>query len=601
MSHEHKRMRDHVRTQCFDILASAVERSDSAMSFQDLKQYMKGLSDEALEQGGLRDHEKMMNALENLREHAHRFANETIDMGRRVLREVRDAKGDDTSEASTERWQKILKKRKSGSDTWIEARQQIQEFLSSALPKLKSEWRQLRSDLKEVKTQSAVLGVAAKDMKELAALESTEFKNGKYPYRRKLVSAALRALKAREKSWKKRGSIETEGSRFYGEVRAYLQEAVDNGWMASAKKGEWLKRVFTGQSLAHARRNFQAKLIPFRNNWKQAREQYDELHGEMEKSGVPRGFSPVPPAAFLLKDYGQRMAYVRMLDARLHPNGKPASALSKDVWHAFDAEDWYDAERLIGVLETTFPSHPDLGAMVRYLESHRDDDAEKAEKKEGPTDDEIVKETNQIVGRYPQMDVLLEESLHKDTQNPQDMCARTRLVGRMMYNLVWAEQRGYTSEEEQFEEVHDAEYHAQTEEYIEEGHSDDVEKNMVWGSTADKHAIREDCSSAQIIYMKSDHDAQHVVANTVDKLRNNEKFGYWSDLKAIGMTNGAHHYFVSEDSKKLKKLVWQMRDRGIVYKRDTEVERRGGAAAQEKETEEKKAPAKAKAPQPALS
>ena len=121
----------------------------------------------------------------------------------------------------------------------------------------------------------------------------------------------------------------------------------------------------------------------------------------------------------------------------------------------------------------------------------------------------------------------------------------------------------YTSEEEQFAEVQNAKYKQKTEEYIEEGHSTEVEKNMVWGSTADKHAIREECSSAQIIYMESDAEAQLAVFHKIDKLKDKEDFGYWTDLKPVSMPPSKHDFFVHHDSKRLKKLIWTMVDRGI--------------------------------------
>lgn len=552
-------MRDGVRSQCFDILSDAVSDHESAMAFADLKDYMKGLSEEALAGMGTDDRKKMQ-ALVELREHARHFARESKDLGARMMREVRSAKADDLSEESLTRWHKRLKARH--GKQWPDARRQITEFIDRTLPTLKKDWLKLRSDLKEVETLKGILGVSGRDLKALAALESPGFRKAKYPERRAKVTAALAALRAQQKNWKKRPGKETEGTRLYDDVRAFLKEAADDGSMSRTKIGLWLRRTFATRDLVKTRAFFTGTLKTFRANWRAVRERYDALHKDLAATGLPRGFTPVAPEAFLQKDYGARLAYVAMLDRRLHPAGKPATKLCSDIWHAFDAQDWNDADHLIAMLESDFPSHPDLGAMVTYLETHRDDAQEAAKDTEPPSDEQIQHEANQILRGYPEMDVLLGESMEKDSVNPQDANARTRLVGRMMYNLVWAEQRGYTSEEEQLHDVQDGENKEKTKEYIEDGHSSTVEKNIVGGDTAQKHAVREHNTAAQILYMKSDVDAQLAVFKAVDEEKGSEQFGYWVDLKPINMPTDRHHRFVNEDSKRLKALMWQARGRG---------------------------------------
>ncbi|MBI5155855.1 hypothetical protein HZA45_01120 [Candidatus Peregrinibacteria bacterium] len=162
--------------------------------------------------------------------------------------------------------------------------------------------------------------------------------------------------------------------------------------------------------------------------------------------------------------------------------------------------------------------------------------------------------------------------MRKDlAERAKPTATRTRLVMRMMYNLIWAEQRGYTSHEERLQDVEDAKNKEQTEEYMVKGHGNDIEKNMVWDTTADETAIREHCSSAQLIFMESDKDAQLAVFNAVDKQKDNERFGYWSDLVPVTMDPGRHPYLVDHDSKRLKWLMWQMADRGMVYTGEADV------------------------------
>lgn len=572
---QQEQMRNQIRTQCFDVLSDAVQDKESAMSFKDLNDYMKGLDDSALK--GAKTHEEKMEWLENLIEGARSFARETIDVGARTLREIRQAKADDVSDASIERWRKRLKERPHGEE-WTQARTNIEAFLDQKLPSLRREWAQLRSDLKEIEALKSALGVTGRDMKELAALETADFRNAKFPVRRKRVNAAMNALRAHQKNWKKRPGKETEGSRFYAETRSFLLTAVAEGSLAKTKVGMLLKKIFSGRALPQAKAYFRGTIRGYRKEWQRDRARYDALHEEMRDTGQPRGFSPCTPEAFLEKTYPQRLAYLTMLTARLHPEGKPASALCCRIWHAFDAEDWYDAERLIGILEAAFPSHRDIGPMVRYLESHRDDAEGQEEPAKQLSNQDIVADANRLLRRYPEIRILLGESMRKDSANPQDQNARTRLVGRMMYNLVWAEQRGYTSEEEQLQDMHSDHYKKQTREYIKRGHGNALEKNMMWGDTADENAIREDCTAAQMITMTSDPAVQHAVCAKVDKLKDNERFGYWSDLKVAGMPLSRHHYFVHHDSKRLKWLMWQMRDRGIPFtpESDDDVSPRNG-------------------------
>ncbi|MBI5156198.1 hypothetical protein HZA45_02890, partial [Candidatus Peregrinibacteria bacterium] len=404
---EQAAMRSRVRNQCFDVLAGAVADKESVMVMKDLKDFMAGLSDSALDQAHFKTHAEEMREVPKMLDHARNFVRETAALGSRVMKEVISAKGDDMSAASMERWRARLKKRKNAKD-WTEARRSITEFLGSKLPKLREDWKKLRSDLCEVQAQAAALGVTGRDLPSLAALETAEFKNAKFPARRTLVTTALKALKNRKKSWKKRPGAETEGSKFYGVVRGFLREAADNGWMARNKIGAWMKRAFTGKSLDDARTYFRDIVVPFRKNWKEARESYDALHTELKKTGLPRGFTPCTPEDFLQKEYPQRRVYVDMLKARLHPEGKDAPRLCGDVHHAFDAKDWYDAERLIGVLAEQFPSHPDLATMRNYLKSHRNDKIliPQKEADEELTDQEINAETNAFLLQYPEIAVL---------------------------------------------------------------------------------------------------------------------------------------------------------------------------------------------------
>lgn len=553
---EQETIRNRVRTQCFDILCEASQKSESAMTFTDVKEYMKGITEEALESGDQRTHTQKLRALEELRDHARNFAREATDLGERLLREVKNAKGDDLSQKSLARWLKRLKSRPH-KEEWPDVRRQIQEFLATKLPRLRGEWRQLASDLKEVKTLAKAFNVTATEIPLLGELESKAFKSAKFPARRRKVSRALAIL---------RGSRERKGT-FYAEARTFLDDLVSEGALAKTKVGDWIQRVFAGKSPQEARKFFQTTLRPYAQHWRQARERYDRLHGLMRNDGVPRGMRAVTPEAFLEKSYDQRIAYLDLLEERLDRQ-KIVTTLHADVWHAFDASDWYDAGRLIELFAKDHPDHPDLPAMQRYLETHRDDrPKETKEETETIPDDEIVGEANQMLKRYPEMRVLLGESMCKDSENPQDQNARTRLVGRMMFNTTWAEVHGYTDEEEQIQDIKDERNKEQTEEYIEEGHSTDVEKNMVWGSTADALAIHDDPTAAQMIYMESDSDAQHAVLGRIEArgLWRNEKFGYWSDLVPIGMPFSRLHYFVEHDSKRLKWLMWQMHDRGLRF------------------------------------
>ncbi len=594
-------MRNKVRSECFDVLHDAYRNQDSALSFKDITDYMKGLEEGSI--ASARDHQEKMEWLGGMKKEARVFARETVDVGSRLMQAIRDAKGDDISDASLERWQNRLKERPNG-EQWPDTRRKMEEFIRRELPTLRKEWKLLGSDIKEVKGMMNALGVTSADVKELAALEDPSFKSAKFPDRRTKVTAALRALRDRKKNWKKRPKQETEGTKMYDDVRMYLLEMADAGAMSRAKVGAWMKRTFATKDLEKARTFLRTTVRPCAENWKRVRGTFDQLHAEMAKTGVPRGFTPYGPEAFLEKTYPQREAYVQMLEARLRLAGKPVSQHVSDIWSSLDQKHWYDAERLLGELEKNFPHTPGMGAMLTYLETHRDDAEERSqEAKEVKSDKEIWTETNGIINEYPEMDIVLEKSITDDTTHPADQNKRTRLVGRMMYNLVWAEQRGYTSEEEQLEDINDDDHKKKTEEFIEDGHSNEVEKNMVWGKTADKQAIRKECTSAQIIYMKPEPEAQHSVYNALeaDELWSNEKFGYWSDLKVVGMPTGKHHHFVNHDSKKLKNLMWQMKDRGMVFSREDVKYREGAQSAKKEKPSEEKPEKKTGKPEAVLA
>lgn len=572
-------MRAYVRTACEEILTEAAQDRHSVMTSADVRDFMiKGLSDSALDQGNFASKEEEIRKVPEMIDHALKFARETTALGERILRAVKDAKGEDLSDGSMKRWLKRLKERKSGEDFVAARRRLTDELLVSGVKALRAGWSELRGKLNEVKAKAAALGVTGKTVPALAALESKKYMDAKQPERLAMIEQAMQALDRREKSWGRRPERETEGSRFFAKALSFLMGAArgPDASLARVKVGAWLKKIFQGRSLAQAQAYYRDTVVPYERKWRSAREEYDVLSSQMKTTGTPRGFSPVASEEFLMKSYDQRLAYNRMLESRLSPEGKSAVQLTDSIWNALDQKDWYDAERLIGFLETQFPSHRELGPMVRFLATHRSSEDEAAEKKERAemTDEQINAEVNQFIGRYPWLRVMLLECIEKDTRNPQDQCGRTRLIARMLYNLVWAEQRGFTSEREQEKDIHDERYKERTKTYIEEGHSKELEKNMVWGDTADELAIREDCTTAQIINVTTETDSQMAVVNAIDNrnLWKKERFGYWSDLKVVGMPLSSHHEFVEPDSRRLKWLMWQMHDRKMIFTGSTKAE-----------------------------
>lgn len=567
-------MRNMLRAHVQDMLEAAAADKNSAMSGKDANDYVKGMSEKALEDA--KDDATKMEWLKETARHVHSFTHETKQWGERIMKAVNSAKDGMQSTASIERWQMKMKERK--GETWDQMKRKLQDFLKTELPELKANWKELKTKLKAVKDLQARTGIQTKDVKELAYLESEAFANAKYQAQKKSIAAAYKALQAHDKDL---GAL-------HEEVSDYLIGATGAGYLSSKKVTPWLKNTFDGKSPAQAKAFFQAVVKPTMKRSETAKSTFDDLSTQLREHGTPRGFSLVSKEAFLAKSVGAREAYNAMGKLRLKEMHTRSSALKGYIHSAFDTEDWRDAARLISQLKVASPDDDDIATLENYLRTHRSEESTAEEPKRTPA--EISEDLHTRIQKYPTMNTLLQKTIEGDTNAIQDEDAnQTRMVGRMIFNAeVWSVQNGYLDEEKKAVDKKNAENKEKTGEYIDEGHTqDEVENNIIGGATAEEEGIRKDSEKAQNIYMDADPKAQHAVSEYVEKQKNNPKDGYWNNL-ITEEPRAKILEFINVDSPKIKQGIWELREQGAQF---------SVHSSSQEESQEKSIPATEKVPQ----
>lgn len=102
-----------------------------------------------------------------------------------------------------------------------------------------------------------------------------------------------------------------------------------------------------------------------------------------------------------------------------------------------------------------------------------------------------------------------------------------------------------------------------------EGHSHhEHEVNNITGSTADKHAVRDQTgiNKAQIMFVDpNDSESKQSVHERNRQQCNNRCWWYWTSVIPKGVTYSEHLYIVQNIHPKLKKLAKQLEGMGMRY------------------------------------
>ncbi|MDO8649083.1 MAG: hypothetical protein Q7R81_04865 [Candidatus Peregrinibacteria bacterium] len=451
-----------------------------------------------------------------------------------------------------------------------------ERFIKSTLPEWISKWTTL-ADQRSIflKEHPELKSMSALEVPHLDTLLNEDaFLNLSYPARKELFDRTKRILKLAA------GGKET---KTYAQWKSALEGATKgtNRFLHPSKVQKWLDWFKGHKNPAIA----SAVIAEYMENWRDVRSRFDGALGKIHREGIPKGYNPPTLDQFLLSSYHKRLAHIDALETRLsgEKNGE-MQHLKSHIWSACDMGDFEDAAELVTHLRRKDPKDPDIPSMERYIKAHQTKAAEQEAEREP---DDVLEETRTIVNDMPQMSYLLHETIRRDTADHEEPPMRTRQVGRTMYNLDWARQRGYSDENAEIRNWNSDRNKEKTEEYVQTGHSGGVEHNILGGRTATKEAIRGKWEMAQIVYMSAEHESQVAYLQKIEDHKSDERFGYWTDLRTE-MPYEKHLDYVYVKSKRIKENMRYMRKHGIIYSTSGAAEFRPGVAQDTSKAEPKR-------------
>lgn len=354
---------------------------------------------------------------------------------------------------------------------------------------------------------------------------------------------------------------------FYHECATMLR-----GWSSGQKRflhpskvGPWLERIFAGTFSTQDRRTFlQNKLNGFRKNWERLRHQFDTIEEEFHTKGIPQGFWVPSLDDFLSWHVRQRETYITEAKSRLRSPLKESpelTALMADIRHDLDSRDYEGAAHLLSHARRKYPENLDLKSMERFLHAHRSPHQTHAPEHANP--DQMLKEMRAIVS---QIDDSVRPLYVKALKEGSSVF---RALTVLMFNRVWLHRTGrYLNPTLEAEQQKNKEYKQETRMRMRQGHTDEIERNIISGDTAKEAAINDDCTNAQILYM--DSGGEDAVLARVREQRSNQSdrargFLYQTSLIPIQLSYGRHEQIVDHFHRPLKQGLRLLEAHGKAY------------------------------------
>lgn len=421
------------------------------------------------------------------------------------------------------------------------------EWIQHEFPTLLQNWQTLADKRKDVEQLAQKHNVTRRQIPELANILNQEAFLSLHYLSRKDQLAKVEALILAHAEGK---------DRFIKFVQKELEDWAKQGWLHPAKVGRWILRVMKSENPEE----FVAKtLYPFKNSWKEVRENFDTLNNAFDKQGIPRGFRSVKEQDFLLMNYKQRTSYCALAWLRLEDveeTDKALASLKLRIRHHLDTHDWDGAEEDLAKARAIRGDDRELASMQTFLECHRADQ-EDQEQQETPDPRKTLERMRSIVSQIPgSLQYLYLKALE---DGPAVFHRLTQMVG----NGPWAANHGYTSEASKVKNHYDQHNQVQTLNYIEQGHSQALEHNVLDGNTATEEAIRDDCTKAQYLYMGK--MGREAVLSKVRKNKDNEGFGYWSILMPDDISLAIQEHICKNFHHPLKQGLRELRAQNIAF------------------------------------
>ncbi len=409
-----------------------------------------------------------------------------------------------------------------------------EKYIREKLPRYLGEWKKVAKERRELLKDPQFKSLTPKDVNELGTFVSEDdFLTLKYPKRLALLQKVRAILRARSKG--------PDMEQSHSDIRKKLDalSTGSNRIMDPSKVAKWMDRIFShfktpaevNEFMKGTFENFYIK------NWRKVRVQFDTNESEMKKRGVPRGFPAVDLDTFLQCPYEQREAHVDEGKWRLE-EGKmqntTVSRLKMRIRHALYDDDWEGAEEYLAEATSIDADDLELKSMQNYLKQYRTDQMETKEEDPQKVMDDLRMIISGIEEPHRSLVIKPLEEAKKGPEAAKELNAILQMWG----NLKWILTRGYWNEEMGQQDLQNPLHKERTKQYIEDGHSKGVEKNILDGDTNVDEAVRDECNAAQILYVDSSSPkaTAEAIYGKVKRNKDDPRFGYWTTLIATNMS-----------------------------------------------------------------
>ncbi len=426
-----------------------------------------------------------------------------------------------------------------------------EKYVKRVLPERLKEWKNAKKGRDELIKNSDIKTLKSANIEHFDKLfDEKEFADMKWADRKKLIETVSAILAGKMNC--------TE--HLMPDAQAKLEGYVEEGILHESKVSTWMKRIFTTNVTPKSVQQFIDKVVvPYAQRWRETKEDFDNLHTLME-GNVPRGFQPWSADKFLLKDYKERTAYCALLKIRLEnvkEEDKEFAGLKLYIRHCLDTQDWVGAENGIKRAHTMRSGDNELRSMQEFVDCQTLLITEDDEQVNEESDQELMDEARWIMAKQPPQSRWIAEHAAEDSLEAALSFEWIR------YNRIWVHEHGYSNQTEDTFHAENEGNKENTRQYMKEGHTHYLERNIVDGDTAAQSAIRDDCTKPQMLYvgdMGRDATLQKVITN-----KNNFGFNYWTTYVPDDEPYEAQNDFVKNYQYRLKQVLRELDKRGLRY------------------------------------
>jgi hypothetical protein len=443
---------------------------------------------------------------------------------------------------------------------------QKEAYVQSVLPNRLKEWKRVKEERDGLMKDEGIDLIKKSDIKNKDALFRPEsFADLKWEERKKLVEEAAAYLSAHKNGTEHLMESARE------ELEFYVKQKI----LHPSKVATWMKRIFVKNANPKDIEAFMQKTVrPHAERWRATKVDFDNLN-QLMKGKVPRGFTPLTENAFLQMNYKQRTSYCALTTIRLNnveEENKQLASLKLRIRHELDTKDYEGAKEDLAKAFEIRKDDRELVSMKQYIEDHFEEREVTQEEKETVTEnpEPVLAQLREMLKQVP--DGTMKTCYTRALNSDMDVALRFFQVSG---NAAWVVENGYASEAENVKNAH-SEYNKQkTREYVENGHTNQIERNIVDGDTAKEEAIRDECTKAQMLYvgdMGTDAVMRKIEANA-----DNEGFGYWTTFVPKDATFDLHNRVIKQLHWPMKQALRKLDKMGYRFTLAGSPERKAGA------------------------